>query len=171
MRWKPSSHHLLVIKPPQRGQERRVKKSILSLGIAIFMVFAAFGVQAAETRAEKVIANPAGNPIDQLTGKVWQESKESNKQAILFGIDLGVAANYFAEQKARENFAKKGKKQPPRFLSHFDRCWMEAFRDVSRKDAVKMVDDWYAAHPDQLDRPVLGVLWNEVVTPLLNKKQ
>ncbi len=34
-----------------------------------------------------------------------------------------------------------------------------------------MVDDWYAAHPDQLDRPVLGVLWNEVVTPLLNKKQ
>ena len=148
-----------------------MKKSILSLGIAIFMVFAAFGVQAAETRAEKVIANPAGNPIDQLTGKVWQESKESNKQAILFGIDLGVAANYFAEQKARENFAKKSKKQPPRFLSHFDRCWMEAFRDVSRKDAVKMVDDWYAAHPDQLDRPVLGVLWNEVVTPLLNKKQ
>ena len=117
--------------------------------------------------------NPGGkgNPIDQLTGKVWQESKESNKQAILFGIDLGVAANYFAEQKARENFAKKSKKQPPRFLSHFDRCWMEAFRDVSRKDAVKMVDDWYAAHPDQLDRPVLGVLWNEVVTPLLNKKQ
>ena len=148
-----------------------MKKSILSLGIAIFMVFAAFGVQAAETRAEKVIANPAGNPIDQLTGKVWQESKESNKQAILFGIDLGVAANYFAEQKARENFAKKSKKQPPRFLSHFDRCWMEAFRDVSRKDAVKMVDDWYVAHPDQLDRPVLGVLWNEVVTPLLNKKQ
>lgn len=148
-----------------------MKKSILSLGIAIFMVFAAFGVQAAETHAEKVIANPAGNPIDQLTGKIWLESKQSNKESILFGIDLGVAANYFAAQKAREAFSKKSKKQPPHFFSYFDRCWMEAFKDVSRKEAVKMVDDWYAAHPDQLDRPVLGVLWYEVVTPLLNKKQ
>lgn len=141
------------------------------------MVFAAFGAQAAQTKettqaeAEKTIANPAGNPIDQLTGKIWQASTEANKESILFGIDLGVAANYFAAQKAKQSAVKKGKKQPPHFLSYFDKCWMLAFADVSRKEAVKMVDDWYAAHPDQLDRPVLGVLWNEVVTPLLNKKQ
>ncbi len=121
MRWNPSSHHLLVIKPPQRGQERRVKKSILSLGIATsFMVFAAFGVQAAETRAEKVIANPAGNPIDQLLPeKSGRNQSESNKQAILFGIDLGVAANYFAEQKARKKFCQKARSNPRASLPPF----------------------------------------------------
>lgn len=145
-----------------------MKKSFVSLFMAVFMVLAACGVQANEV---KTYTNPAGNPIDQLTGRIWEQSTEANKESILFGIDLGVAANYFASQKAQEKAVNKGKNRPLHTLSYFDRCWMNAFTDVSRKEAVKMVDDWYKAHPDQLDRPVLGVLWNEVVTPLLNKKQ
>ena len=44
---------------------------------------------------------------------------------------------------------------------------MKAFKDVKRTTIVEEVDAWYAAHPDRLDRPVLGVLWFELVEPRL----
>lgn len=140
---------------------------IKMLGIVLFFltIFLAGYVNAEDTG--KIIANPSGNPIDQLTGKIWQESLESNKESILFGIDLGVTANYFADQKANAQKGKKSKNISQ--LSWFDRCWMKAFTNISRKEAVKMVDEWYAAHPDQLDRPVLSILWHEVVVPTIDK--
>lgn len=142
--------------------------------LAIILIMASLGLgqtKAAETDSSKIIANPAGNPIDQLTGKIWQDSIDSNKEAILFGIDLGVATNYFAAQKIRELKEEKARKKMQAELSWFDRCWIKAFTNISRKEAVKKVDDWYAAHPDQLDRPVMSVLWHEVVIPELEKKQ
>lgn len=139
------------------------------LGILLFLLTLSITGYVHAEDAGKIIANPYGNPIDQLTGKIWQESLESNKEAILFGIDLGVTANYFADQKSKAKQGKKSANKNMSQLSWFDRCWMKAFTNISRKEAVKMVDEWYAAHPDQLDRPVLAVLWHEVVVPTIDK--
>lgn len=139
------------------------------LCIVLFIMTISLGGYVAAEETGKINSNPAGNPIDQLTGKIWQDSIASNKEAILFGIDLGVAANYFADQKAMEKHGKKSKNKAISQLSWFDRCWIKAFTNISRKEAVTMVDNWYAAHPDQLDRPVMSVLWYEVVVPAVDK--
>ena len=56
-------------------------------------------------------------------------------------------------------------------LSPFEKGWMKAFKGVSRADVVKMVDTWYAANPQSLDRPVMNVIWREIIEPRLDAKQ
>lgn len=110
------------------------------------------------------------NPVDQFTGKYWVETPEASKEAYLFGIDSAIAVEYFINDRLAEKNVKKGKK-PVYTLSPFERGWMMAFRDTSRKELIKLVDDWYAAHPDSLDRPVMSVIWYEIIEPRLNAEK
>ena len=48
---------------------------------------------------------------------------------------------------------------------------MKAFKGVSRTEVIKMVDAWYAANPQRLDRPVMNVIWREIIEPRLDAKQ
>ena len=77
---------------------------------------------------------------------------------------------YFVNSREAELAAKNGK-MPVSNLSKFEKGWMKAFKDVKRTTIVEEVDAWYAAHPDRLDRPVLGVLWFELVEPRLAAAQ
>ena len=47
---------------------------------------------------------------------------------------------------------------------------MKAFKGVNRAEVAKMVDAWYTANPQQLDRPVMSVIWREIIEPRLNAK-
>lgn len=141
-------------------KEFRVKKSILSLGLALVLALAGVSVQAAE------MSGPQGNPVDQFTGSVWANTSESNKAAYLFGVESAITVEYFVNAKITEKSAKAGKR-PVYCMSPFERGWMKAFKDVSRAEIVKMVDNWYAANPQSLDRPVLSVIWYELIMPRL----
>lgn len=149
-----------------------MKKSLLRLGLALVLALTCAAAQAAPaaTSTDNLVGdpamNPAGNPVDQFTGEIWVNTTESDKAAYLFGIDSAVTVEYFVNAKLTEQAAKSGKK-PVYTLSPFEKGWMEAFSDVSRADAIKMVDDWYAAHPKELQRPVMSVIWYELITPRL----
>lgn len=140
-----------------------MKKAIMSLCLAAALVFGAAGVQAAEQ-------DKGSNPVLQLTGTVWQQTALENKLSILFGMDMAIATEYFVNSREAELAAKNGK-MPVSNLSKFEKGWMKAFKDVKRTTIVEEVDAWYAAHPDKLDRPVLGVLWFELVEPRLAAAQ
>ena len=133
-----------------------MKKAIMSLCLAAALVFGAAGVQAADQ-------DKGNNPVLQFTGSVWQKSSLDNKLSFLFGMDT-------ANSREAELAAKNGK-MPVSNLSKFEKGWMKAFKDVKRTTIVEEVDAWYAAHPDRLDRPVLGVLWFELVEPRLAAAQ
>lgn len=137
-----------------------MKKSILSLGLALVLVLAGVSVQAAE------MGHPQGNPVDQLTGSVWADTSESNKTAYLFGVESAITVEYFVNTQITEKAAKAGKR-PVYCVSPFERGWMKAFKNVSRAEIVKMVDNWYATHPQSLDRPVMSVIWYELIMPRL----
>lgn len=112
-------------------------------------------------------SGPGGNPVDRLTGKVWQESEAALKQAWLFGVDTAVAVEKAVEDKLKE----QGKKKSASLSSPFVTRWIEAFgRGDTRKEIVEQVDTWYAGHPDQLDRPVMDVIWYEIVVPRTSSK-
>ena len=146
-----------------------MKKSLLRLGLALVLALtcaAAQAAPAASTDASAPAMNAAGNPVDQFTGEIWVNTSESDKKAYLFGIDSAVTVEYFVNAKLAEQAAKSGKK-PVYTLSPFEKGWMEAFANVSRADAIKMIDEWYAAHHNDLQRPVMSVIWYELIAPRL----
>lgn len=103
------------------------------------------------------------NPVDQLTGKVWMESEEGMKKAVLFGVDAAIAIEHgIAEKMAAQ---KTENKDSINYLSPFEKGWAKAFKDVSRDEIVQIVDKWYTDNPDQLARPVFSVIWFEIVEP------
>ena len=79
-------------------------------------------------------------------------------------MESAITVEYFVNAKMTEKSAKAGKR-PVYTLSPFEKGWMKAFRDVNRTEIIKMVDAWYAANPKSLDRPVLSVIWNELIAP------
>ena len=149
-----------------------MKKSLLRLGLALVLALTCAAAQAAPaaTSSDNIVGdpnmNPAGNPVDQFTGEIWVNTTESDKAAYFFGIDSAVTVEYFVNSEMTAKAAKAGKK-PVYTLSPFEKGWMEAFSDVSRADAIKMVDEWYAAHPKDLRRPVMSVIWYELIVPRL----
>ena len=91
-------------------------------------------------------------PAD-LTGVQWKASASSEKLAFLYGVSSTVAI----EQLVAE---RQGVKPSP-FVS----AWMNAFGNASWKEIQKKLDDWYAAHPSDAERPVFDVLWYEFMAP------
>ena len=144
-----------------------MKKSVLSLGLVLALVLACAPVRAAEAAAASAV--PHNNPVEQLTGAVWQKTTETDKAAFLLGVESAITVEYFVNGKIMEKAAKTGKK-PTSTLSPFEKGWMKAFDNVNRADINKLVDSWYAANPDKLDRPVMGVIWYELITPRLAAK-
>lgn len=143
-----------------------MKKSLFGFLMILALAMPAAHVNAADAAPAEIKANPAGNPVDQFTGELWMKTTKEQKQAYLFGIDSAIAVEYFVNSKEAAKAAKAGKK-PVYTLSPFERGWMEAFTNVSREQAIEKVNAWYGAHPNGLDRPVLDVLWYEVIKPAL----
>lgn len=133
-----------------------MKKIIFSLALAMALALP-LAVMADDQTATKK------DPVSLLTGEVWQQSKPENKRAVLFGIDTAIAV----EQAIDEQQPKKGKNSP-HTLSVFEKSWIEAFKNSSRDEIVKEVDEYYTGNPDKLSRPVMDVIWYEIITPRLN---
>jgi len=144
-----------------------VKKSVLCLALSLALVLAFAPVHATEIMPES--ENFKANPVDQFTGTVWQKTPETEKLAFLFGVETAITVEYFVNGKIAEKAAKEGKR-PVYTLSPFEKGWMKAFKGVSRAEVVKLVDAWYAANPQRLERPVMNVIWREIIEPRLDAK-
>lgn len=137
------------------------------LGLAVAMLLAAPVAQADDLPTDnKANHTTATNPADQFTGKYWVNSKPENQEAYLYGIESAIEVEKVVNSKQVALAAKEGKKRAYA-LSPFVKGWMTAFKDVPRKDIRESVDRWYAEHPDELARPVLNVIWFELIAPKL----
>lgn len=143
-----------------------MKKSLLSLALCCALVLGCASARA----AENMQVGAASNPVDQFTGELWQKSVETEKLAFLFGVETAIAIEHFVNAKVTEKSAKAGRK-PVYTLSPFEKSWMEAFKGMPRAEIAKQVDAWFAAHPDQLERPVMAVIWHEIIVPRLSAKK
>ena len=107
------------------------------------------------------------NPVDIVTGELWMMSKQEEKLAYVLGIESAICIEHMLHEKALEN--KKGGQTPQHNLSPFEKGWVKAFENVTRKEIVARVDSWLEAHPDQQKRPVLAIIWYELIAPNLPK--
>ena len=89
----------------------------------------------------------------ELTGTLWQESTQNEKMALIYGMASVVAIE--------QTIADRQKAAPTVFV----RSWNKALGNASPKRIVEQLDNWYAAHPNELNRGVFNVLWYEFIAP------
>ena len=90
---------------------------------------------------------------DELTGAQWKLSTNTEKLAFLYGASNIVAIEHLVAEKQGN---------PP---SPFVSAWLRTFGDSSWTQIQKLLDDWYAEHPGEVERPVFDVLWYEFMAP------
>lgn len=89
-----------------------------------------------------------------VTGEHWTTSSNDLKKAYLLGIAnlLQVELEYF------------GNNQPSDAQSFVPRLG-RGLRGETLDSVRTKVDGWYAANPSRVSRPVLEVVWAEIVVP------
>ena len=109
----------------------------------------AFAALSGSVRADEV-------PL--ITGEHWTKSTEELKKVYLIGI-ANVAQVETAYNAA--NPPPDAQSIVPRMVKGLKGQTLDSVRDGLNK--------WYAAHPDQLQRPVIETIWFEMVVPGLRK--
>jgi hypothetical protein len=96
--------------------------------------------------------------VPLVTGEHWTRSSEELKKVYLVGI-----ANVVQVDRAYHlaNPPPDGQSVVPRFARGLKSHTLDTVREG--------LDRWYAAHPDQLKRPVIETIWFEMVVPGLQK--
>lgn len=96
--------------------------------------------------------------IPLVTGEHWAKSSEEMKKAYLVGI-----ANIVQIEMAFEGATPVPDAQSilPRMVKGMKGQTLDGVREALNK--------WYAAHPAQMQRPVIETIWFEVVVPGLKK--
>jgi hypothetical protein len=98
--------------------------------------------------------------VPMVTGKHWTDSSEQQKKAYLIGI-----ANVLQVEIAYEagNPPPDTQSLVPRFAKGLKGQTLDSVRE--------RLDRWYAAHSDQMQRPVIETIWFEIVVPGLQKNR
>ena len=96
--------------------------------------------------------------VPLITGEHWTKSSEEIKKGYLVGI-----ANIVQIELAHEgpNPAPDAQSILPRMVKGLKGQTLDSVREALNK--------WYAAHPDQTQRPVIETIWFELVVPGLKK--
>jgi hypothetical protein len=96
--------------------------------------------------------------IPLVTGEHWTKSSEEMKKAYLLGI-----ANIVNIELAYEGTSPASDAQSmlPRMVKGLKGQTLDSVREALNK--------WYAAHPEQMQRPVVETIWFELVVPGLKK--
>lgn len=96
--------------------------------------------------------------IPLVTGEQWTRSTEPMKRVYLIGL-----ANVMQVETAYQagNAPPDSQSLIPRAVRGLKGQTLDTVRDG--------LDRWYAAHPDQLQRPIVETLWFEMVVPGLSK--
>jgi hypothetical protein len=102
--------------------------------------------------------NARAQEVAIVTGEHWTKSGNDLKKAYLLGIAnlLQVQLAYLGSTQVpdQQNFA-------PRMARGLRGETVDSVRDK--------IDAWYAANPTRLSRPVIDVVWGEVIIPGLKK--
>jgi hypothetical protein len=85
-----------------------------------------------------------------VDGRDWQRSSPEQRRAYLIGVSnaISVGARYDSKKTpGQETFATRAQ---------------AGLAGAQLSPAIEAIDAWYQAHPEQLDKPVLSVVWKEL---------
>ncbi len=139
------------------------KRSVLRICVASamllwFMSCWQADLLAAESRGaatiNKELEQEIGMPI--LDGDLWQKMTHDDKVAFVWGFWHVVEIEHFLMGKypdlKKENFSAK-------VIEASDKA------PLTMGGIVTLVDKYYEANPGEIEKPVVGVLWDEAIKP------
>ncbi|SBT07708.1 conserved exported hypothetical protein [Candidatus Accumulibacter aalborgensis] len=96
--------------------------------------------------------------VPLVDGVLWTKSTEEIKRAYLVGLNnvIQVETAYHADNPSPDE-------------SSFAPRVARGMKGQTLTSVLEALDKWYAAHPDQLRRPVIETIWFEMVLPALPK--
>jgi hypothetical protein len=102
-----------------------------------------------------LLAGPASaDEVPMVTGEHWVKSSDELKKAYLIG-----AANVLQIEQAYQASS------PPTDAQSLVPRWAKGLKGQTLDSVRDQLNRWYAAHPDQIQRPVLETIWFEIVVP------
>ena len=96
------------------------------------------------------------NEMPVLTGEGWRIMQPDAKIAFIWGIGHVVTIEEYVKKRHPE-LQRKG----------FQSKLAEGLRGVPMSTIVQEVDGYYQRNPDDLDLPVMRVVWRQIVKPKL----
>lgn len=100
----------------------------------------------------------ASHAFKLADGNDWKSSTETERAVYLVGISNMISVGNAYDQRKVPGQDKTFMRQAARGLS-----------GTTVPEAMRRVDAWYAANPNQLDVPILSVLWIDVVKPRIGQ--
>lgn len=94
--------------------------------------------------------------VPVITGVNWTKSTPQERKAFL----VGAATIIELEQEVQGN--------PPPPKSTIT-TWCKGLSSYNFDQMVTAIDQWYAANPDKIERPVVEVMWYELAKPKAGK--
>ena len=135
-----------------------------------FVFFVCIGVGVWGTHAsdqEKVDATTVGKEMAKvmplLKGEQWQKMDPNSKVAFIWGAaHVVLIENVLMEEipeLRKENFSAK--------VVEARRARLSAGTAMTINQIISTIDQYYKDHPDKLEVPVMGVIWDVGVKPNL----
>ena len=91
-----------------------------------------------------------------LTGESWRTLQPDSKIAFIWGIGHVVTIEEHVMQRHPEMRRKD-------FVAKLG----EGLRGIPMSTIIESIDSYYRQHPDDLDLPVMRVMWGQIVKPRL----
>ncbi len=126
--------------------------SVIIIACLSLNIFAA--TSPGEKAVNKELQKDLGMPI--LDGNIWQKMIPDSKVAFVWGIWHVVSIEHYLAGKypdlKKENFSAKvieGAEKTP----------------MTVNQVVALIDKYYQTNPDEIDKPVIAVIWTSIVKP------
>lgn len=112
------------------------------------------GSSGASAGAEAALGQQGQGNMPLLRGDTWQAMDQDKKAAFLWGVFHVVSI----EQELMRRY-------PELKRDSFVTKVVEGMAGVPLENAVRAIDQYYAAHPDKINLPVIMVMWKEMILP------
>jgi hypothetical protein len=103
---------------------------------------------------QKNLEETIGMPV--LKGDVWQKMTQDSKVAFVWGFGHVIAI----EQHLAEKY-------PELKRDGFEAKVVEGMAGTPMDDVIARIDKYYATNPDQIEMPVISVLWATSIKPYI----
>jgi len=133
---------------------------LIQLG-CLFLLFIGFAAWTMEASGQEKKDFEKFMPL--ANGTHWQRANSDAKVAFIWGVaNVVLVENMLMEdlpELKRENFSEK--------VAEARRARVSAGTEATINDVVQMIDQFYKDHPDQLETPVMKVIWVIYIKPNL----
>jgi len=132
---------------------------LLCIGVAVWATHATGQQKVDATTMETEMAKV----MPLLKGEQWLKVDSNAKVAFIWGVAHVVLIEKILMEEIpelrRENFSAK--------IAEARIARIKAGKTMTINEVISSLDQYYKEHPDQLETPVLGVMWNVGIKPYL----